>query len=167
MNNTVDNSYKMTKKTQSPGILLPKLFLILTIIFLMWIVIVASGSMILGLDSSWAGLSLGLWAILVSVLIGIFIVLDIVFLINPKLGMASTDEFIRPSESNLPEYRDGKRVYEFTFPNKAKGGLFSKTYLQVDDSFLLRVRNQMFDAGELWPDKNESDSDDEDNIENE
>ncbi|MFO8077542.1 MAG: hypothetical protein R6U21_02720 [Thermoplasmatota archaeon] len=133
----------------------------------MWIVIVASGSMILGLGSSWAGLSLGLWALLVSALVGIFIVLDIVFLINPNLGMVSSDEFGRPTEMKVPEYRDGKRIYEFTFPNQAKGGLFSKIYLQVDDTFLIRIRNQMFSADELWSDQSESESSSKENDDTE
>ena len=157
MNERLDNSYRMEKRTNSPSVLLPKLFLILTIIFILWIFVVASGSMILGFDSSWAGFSLAFWAIMFSVLIAIFIILDIVFLIKPELGLQTTDNLVQTTEMKIPEYRDGKRVYDFTFPPQVKGGLFSKTYLNIGENFLLRVRDQMFTADELWSDKKESD----------
>jgi len=58
------------------------------------------------------------------------------------------------------EYLDGKKVYEYTFPKNKKGGIFSKTYVQIDNNTLLRIRNQMIPSESLWPeesnDKNEN-----------
>ncbi len=158
MNENAKVKYQTINQTRPIGILLPKLFLVLTIIFLLWIIIVASGVFILEMDPFWAGLSLGMWAIVVSILVAIFIVLDSLFLIKPSLGLNETMEFVESDRFNQPEFVNGKRVYEFTFPQHAKGGVFSKTYLQIHNDFLLRVRNQMFTESELWKKKKDDDS---------
>jgi hypothetical protein len=79
-------------------------------------------------------------------------------LIKPDLGMVESNEFIQPTQTQLPDYRDGKPVFQFTYPIDAKGGIFSKTYLQIDDGFVLRIRSQMFTAEELWPSKDNEDN---------
>ena len=72
--------------------------------------------------------------------------------ISPALFVKGEIQEFVSSETNA-EYLDGKKVYEYTFPKNNRGGVYSKTYVKIDDSFLLRVRNQMISAEILWPDK--------------
>lgn len=159
MNETSLSSYNNIKKTQPLGILLPKLFLILTIVFLMWIFIVATGALILDLSPTWTGLSLGMWAILISILVAAFIIIDVLFLLKPELAGMKESSTVQLNQQHLLEYREGKRVYEFTYPPDGKGGIFSKTYLEIDD-IILRVRNQMFTAEELWDNREKENHED-------
>lgn len=145
---------KTLSSSQNPTVnilfLLPKLFLIISIILLMWIVIVLSGVSVLELDPDWAGLSLSSWLLVISVLFGAFIVIDIFMYVSPSLfTKENIKEFIDAEDSD--EYLDGKKVYEYTYPKHTKGGIFSKTYIKIDDNTLLRVRNQMIQAKDLWP----------------
>lgn len=136
------------ERIQHPNILLPKIFLILTIIFFMWIVIVISGPLVLGWSASWAGLSLSLWIFLISILIGLFIIIDIILYMRP-LPLETQSIF---QDASMPETIQDQHIYEFTYPNKAKGGLFSKTYIRIDKDNILRIRNQMMPAEKLWDD---------------
>ena len=149
---TMNESYSSQKQTLNPLLILPKLFLIISIVLLMWIVIVLSGVSVLELDPDWAGLSLGSWLLVISILFGAFIIIDILMYLSPKLfTKQNIQEFTTPDSSN--EYLDGKKVYEYTFPNNEKGGIFSKTYVKIDDNSLLRIRNQMIPAESLWPEE--------------
>lgn len=132
--------------------ILPKVFLIISVLLLMWIVILISGVSYLEFDPDWAGISISNWLILVSVLFGAFIIIDIVMYVSPSLFVKGEIQEFVSSESQA-EFLDGMKVYEYTFPKDNHGGVYSKTYVKIDDSFLLRVRNQMIPAEILWPDK--------------
>ena len=146
-----------TDSTQSSSnifhslILLPKLFLIITVIFIMWIVILISGPLFGVLDPDWAGLSSSLWVLLISVLIGAFIVIDIILYATPMINKNET-MFSPVQTVEFPEIekRDGKTVYDYTYPGSTQGGVFSKTYVQVDDQTVIRIRNQMITKEQLW-----------------
>lgn len=56
------------------------------------------------------------------------------------------------------EMKDGKRVYDFTVPNDVKGGLFSKTYIALDEESVLRVRHQIVPSKTLWDKKEQKDN---------
>lgn len=160
----MNESASSQKKPINLLLILPKLFLIISIVLLMWIVIVLSGVSILELDPDWAGLSLSSWLIVISVLFGVFIIIDILMYVSPSLfTKQDIKEFTSTDES--VEYLDGRKVYEYTFPKNKKGGIFSKTYVQVDNNTLLRIRNQMIPSESLWPeesnDKNENEKEQE------
>lgn len=115
----------------------------------MWIVIVLSGVSILDFDPDWTGLSLSLWLLIISVLFGIFIIIDILMYSSPSLFVkGDIQEF---SANFSDEYLDDMKVFQYTFPKNRTGGIFSKTYVKIDDSTLLRIRNQMIPAESLWP----------------
>jgi hypothetical protein len=132
------------------GILLPKLFIVIVVVLLMWLVIVGSAPLLLEFDPLWTGLSLGTWFLIISTLVGIFIVLDIIFYLKADQTPQAFEEFKPIEEHTSPEYKDGKQVYEFTHPVGSKGGIYSKTYLQIDTGSILRIRQQMFTAEEVW-----------------
>lgn len=128
-------------------VMLPKLFLILTIIFLLWIIIVITAPMILDVSPTWTGISASFWIIMISILIGVFIVVDILLYAYPTKDIAQkVDSIIKPKI----EMMKGKRVYEYTFPEDTKGGMFSKTYVKLDDNSIIRIRYQMLTAENLW-----------------
>ena len=130
-------------------VLLPKLFLVLAIVFFMWIVVVISGPIILGWSSNWAGLSISLWIIIISVLIGMFIILDIILYLRPvPVGNEAFFQDVATTDVSTGLY-----VHNYTYPSEAKGGLFSKTYVKIDDTNVIRIRNQMVSADKLWEKK--------------
>jgi hypothetical protein len=146
------NSSSSPQKSLNILIILPKLFLIISVLLLLWIVILISGVSYLELDPDWAGISISIWLLVISVLFGAFIVIDILMYMSPTIFMKGEMQEFIPIEPSS-EYLDGMKVYEYTYPRRIKGGLFSKTYVKVDDSTLIRVRNQMIPAEVLWSNK--------------
>jgi len=114
---TMNESSSSEKKPINLLLILPKLFLIISIVLLMWIVIVLSGISILELDPTWAGLSLSTWLIVISVLFGVFIIIDILMYISPSLFTKQDIQEFTSTDQSV-EYLDGKKVYEYTFPKK-------------------------------------------------
>jgi hypothetical protein len=49
-----------------------------------------------------------------------------------------------------PDYIHGKRLYIYTNPSDSKGGIYSKTYIKIDENNVLRIRNLMIPPDELW-----------------
>ena len=146
-----EESSKPQSKLINSLILLPKLFLILTVIFIMWIVILLSGPLFGVLEPDWAGISSSIWMIIISGLIGIFIVIDIVLYATPMITK-NQSMFSQTPTVEFPEIekRNGKTVYEYTYPSGKLGGVFSKTYITIDDETIIRVRNQMISKEQLW-----------------
>ncbi|MBS3748494.1 MAG: hypothetical protein KGY67_02205 [Candidatus Thermoplasmatota archaeon] len=157
---TMDESYQSQKQTLNPLLILPKLFLIISIVLLMWIVIVLSGVSVLELDPDWAGLSLSSWLLVISILFGAFIIIDILMYVSPQLFTKQNIQKFTTADSST-EYLDGKKVYEYTFPKNRKGGIFSKTYVQIDSNSLVRIRNQMIPAEKLWPEEKQENNENE------
>ena len=147
------NSSSSSNKSLNILILLPKLFLIISVLLLMWIVILISGVSYLELDPDWAGISISTWLLVISVLFAVFIVIDIIMYMSPTIFIKGEIQEFVSTEPSSDEYLDGMKVYEYTYPKQKKGGLFSKTYIKVDNSTLIRVRNQMIPADLLWPNK--------------
>ena len=133
-------------------LMLPKLFLIITVIFIMLIIIILGVPFFGEFEPDWAGLSPSLWLTMISILIGMFIVIDIILYATPRFFTIQT---INESEELLVEFpeveqRDGKQVYDYTYPVGAKGGIFSKTYIKIGEDALVRIRNQMITKEEIW-----------------
>lgn len=144
------NSSSSQKQPINIFLILPKLFLIITIVLLMWIVIVMSGVSFLELDADWAGLSLSSWLLVISVLFAAFIIIDILMYVSPNLFIKGDLEKFTSAEP-VSEYMDGMKVFEYTYPKQKKAGVFSKTYIKINESVLLRIRNEIIPAERLWP----------------
>jgi hypothetical protein len=52
-----------------------------------------------------------------------------------------------------PEFIDGKYVHVFTYPKGIEGGIFSKTYIEIDTENVLRLRILIASPNELWSNK--------------
>lgn len=130
---------EIEEKLRSRYSKLSKIILILGILLVLWAVIIFIGARVLDFGYDWALLSLENWILLISIIMIIFIFLIITFFahyynIKKKLSSVKTPKV---------EYVAGKKVHVFTFPQGAEGGIFSKTYIEIDDENILRVRTLM------------------------
>lgn len=123
-----------------------KIFLIISILFLIWIVFIILGSFILEFEPNWAILDLNNWILIWCFLIVIFIIFEIALYIHYISSIGKRIEFVETE----PEFIFGKRLYIYTFPIGYKGGIFSKTYIQIDKNSVLRLRNLIIPPGDLW-----------------
>ena len=129
--------------------LLSKLFILIIIILIILLSIVFLGIYLFGYAYNWALLSLDMWIIVISILCVIFILLELFFYYNFSSNVAKRIELERPK----PEIIDGKKVFVFTYPKEAEGGVFSKTYIEIDKKNILRIRSLIVPPDELWGNK--------------
>jgi uncharacterized membrane protein len=128
-----------------------KLLFLIGIILIIWILIVFSGVLFWGYAYNWAGLSFESWVLAISAIIAFFIILEIIFYYR----FSNFNKQIKEKSQPKPEFINGKHVHVFTHPKGVEGGVFSKTYFEIDSHNVLRLRNLMIPPGELWS-KNET-----------
>jgi len=129
--------------------LLSKVFIFLTLIFVLWFLVLLMGIYIWNYDYNWLYLSFKNWILLMSILICVFVLLDIGFYYHFK----NVDKKRIKEETPKPEFIQGKRVHVYTYPDDSKGGIFSKTYIPIDENNVLRLRLMMIKPDELWEKK--------------
>ena len=59
------------------------------------------------------------------------------------------------NSSTIKEFINEKKVHIYTYPKGITGGIFSKTYIDIDGHNILRLRTLMIPPGELWGKKEE------------
>jgi len=123
-----------------------KIFLVISILCILWIIIVIIGIYSLEMNHNWAVLTLNNWVLFVSILIGIFIILNLFFYYHYFFSIGKIIEF----EESEEEFLHGKHIFIYTYPSDSKGGIFSKTYIQIDETSVLRLRNLMIPPDDLW-----------------
>ena len=123
-----------------------KLFFLITIVFAIVIITVFLGINSLGYGYNWAGISLGGWLIAISAIYGILFFLELIFYFHFSAAQKKRIEFEKPKL----EYINGKRVYVYTFPEEKEGGIFSKTYIELDKNSVLRIRSCIIPPEDLW-----------------
>ena len=126
--------------------LLTKFLLLLTFILIICVVVVIIGTIVLSYGYNWLGLSLSNWLLVISIVFVFFIVIDLLVFYHYRSVRDKRIELERPK----PEYIDGKRVHVYTSPKGIEGGIFSKTYIAIDDHNILRLRTLIVDPEELW-----------------
>jgi hypothetical protein len=122
-----------------------RVFIFLSIMLILWVIIVASGLIIMEMDPEWAFLTLENWTLLSIIIILLFSIIEIIYYIYTLKYSDKIVEF----EEVEPETLHGKKIYIYTTPKDSKGGVFSKTYIQIDKKNVLRIRNQMIPPEEL------------------
>ncbi len=125
-----------------------KFFFLITILYSLWIAIVIMGVYYLELGNRWAFLSMEQWILTAIALISIAIGLELVLLLHYILSKRRTHEPVELKKQK--EYLQGKQVHSFTIPFDAKGGIFSKTYILIDEERVLNIRYQMIPPNDLW-----------------
>lgn len=137
---------KVEDKLKARYSTLSKVFLVIAILFILWIVIVVLGIYLLGLGYNWALLTLDNWIYVLCALIGFFVVLEIIFYLQYNVARKKRLEAEKPE----PEFCKGKRLYVYTYPKGAEGGIYSKTYIKIDENSVLRLRALMVPPQDLW-----------------
>lgn len=125
---------------------LSKIFPIITVLFIIWIIFVALGVFLFELEYNWALLSLENWVYACCILIGFFVILELVLYFH----YTATKGKKLKKEKPRPEFIHGKRLYVYTYPAGAEGGIYSKTYVNIDENHVLRLRALMVPPDELW-----------------
>jgi hypothetical protein len=126
--------------------MISKLLILLTFVFVLWFLILLMGIYIWNYESDWAVIGFKNWILIMSVLISLFILLNI----GLYLHLKSIDKKRIKEEKPKPEFIKGKRVLIYTYPDDSKGGIFSKTYISIDENNVLRLRLLMIKPDELW-----------------
>jgi len=123
-----------------------KYFLIITFLLVFLIIISAVGIVFLGLGTNWFLFNFEGWIFGVSIVFGLFVTLEILFFLHFFLIRRK----IMKSGKPKPEYIDGKKIIDITFPRETDGGVYSKTYIEIDSNNILRLKNLMIPPDELW-----------------
>ncbi len=121
-----------------------KIFFLITLIYVIWIAIVILGTYMLGMGPKWAAFTIEQWVLSAIVLISVLLVLQIIFILHYLISKR------RKEHPEQHQYLQGKQVHNYTVPPGAKGGIFSKTYVLIDDERVLRLRYQMIPPQDLW-----------------
>ena len=97
----------------------------------------------------WTIIPLDYWMYIWCWIVGIFIILEIIF----YLSYWTREKKIINVKKSKTEYINGKQIHNYTYPPGLKGGIFSKTYIEIDDDNVLRLRSLMIPPGDLWTKK--------------
>lgn len=127
-----------------------KFFFVFTILYSLWIAILIMGVYFLELGNKWAILTMEQWILSAIALISIAIGLEVVLLVQYTLSRKKQREQLEPKKQKQREYVQGKQVHSYTIPLDAKGGIYSKTYVLIDDDRVLNIRYQMIPPNDLW-----------------
>lgn len=141
-----EESHWDEEKFQHRYIRVAKILFLLTGLYLLWILIVIIGVYFLRFGNTWAVLTTEQWILSAILLVSIVIGLEVILLLYYTLSKRRS---LRPEEEK-ETYIQGKRVHNYTLPLDAKGGIFSKTYILIDEESVLNIRYQMIPPNDLW-----------------
>lgn len=127
-----------------------KLIFLIIMIYVLWIALLIISVYFFKFADNWAVLTVEQWIISAIVLISIAIVLDIILII---LFILSEKKHQRLNKQKQPTNLEGKEVHNYTIPTNSKGGIFSKTYIIIDENHILNLRYQMIPPYDLWGQK--------------
>ncbi len=127
-----------------------KFFFLFAVLYCLWIVILIMGVYFLELGNKWAVLTMEQWILSAIALISIAIGLEVVLLLQYMLSRRKRLEPLKPKKQKQKEYIQGKQVHSYTIPLDSKGGIFSKTYVLIDEDRVLNLRYQMIPPNDLW-----------------
>lgn len=126
-----------------------KLIFLIGIIMIVWFIVVILGIFFLGYDFNWAVISFENWVTIISIILVIFLLFEILFYFR----FSNLEKQIKITSLTKPEFIDGKHVHVFTYPKGIEGGIFSKTYIEIDSENVLRLRILIASPNELWSKK--------------
>jgi len=125
---------------------LTKIIFLIGMIVVLWAAIVFIGILFWGYAYDWALVNLDAWLLIDSIIIAILIITELALYFRYSNYKEKAVEIEKPK----PEFIGGKKVTVFTYPKGMDGGVFSKTYVELDDHNILRLRALMVHPGELW-----------------
>jgi hypothetical protein len=134
------------EKIRIKYLFLMKIFLLITLLFTLLVLIIFIGVYSWRFDQNWALLQFEIWVYFVTFLIVFFIILNIILFSHYRSVKKSRINI----EKSRIDYINGKRVYEYSYPEGIEGGVFSKTYIPIDHDKILRIRTLMIPPEEIW-----------------
>lgn len=78
----------------------------------------------------------------------LFILIALMLHASYLRGRRRIEESMRPK----PVFYRGKRLYTFTYPPGARGGVYAKTLMDVDDRTAILLRYRIVGPEEIWED---------------
>ena len=123
-----------------------RLFQLITILLISLVIIAAVGIVFLGLGTNWFLFNFEGWIFGVSLVIGVFVLLEILFFLHFFFISIKRIKLGKPK----PEYIDGKKIIDITFPEGTDGGVYSKTFIEIDNNNVLRLKNLMIPPDEIF-----------------
>ena len=127
-------------------LLLTKIVFVLGMIVVLWAGLVFSGILFWGYSYDWAGFNLDTWLLIDSIILSILIITELALYFR----YSNIEEKKIEIEKPKPEFINGRKVHAFTYPKGVDGGVFSKTYVELDEHNVLRLRALMVHPNELW-----------------
>lgn len=125
---------------------LSKIIFLLAILYSLWIAFVIISVYFLGFGNKWAIITMDQWILSAVILLGFFIILEVLFILHHQIIRMRRIEREKPK----PLYYKGKKVHTYTLPMGSKGGIFSKTYVKMDEKNIVSLRFQMIPPNDLW-----------------
>ncbi len=138
------------------------LLLLIAILFTLWTLAAVLSVFSFQMDARWALLSPTEWVIIDTALVAFFLLIDLAIYsryraktrpLHPKAPKVKKPRKTKIDKAPAPPTIKGHEVYTVTLPMGAKGGIFSKTFIPIDDNRVLQLRYQMIPPTTLWPSK--------------
>lgn len=123
--------------------------LLFVLLYCIWVLFVIISIYYFGMGYRWSLLSMDEWIYSGCAVIGFFFVVELVIYLHYR----SRTKTYKKEEKTPAFSFQGKPTHIFTYPLNTKGGMFSKTYIPLDNNTLLLVRAQILSPQELWKKK--------------
>jgi len=124
---------------------LSKFIILIVIIYTIWIAFIISSVYFLGLGNKWAYLTMDQWIISSIAIFSFFVVLEVLLFLHYLMVKRKRIEGEKPKPAEFK----GRKLHIFTLPINSQGGIYSKTYVQLDENNILNLRYQMIPQSEL------------------
>ena len=121
-----------------------KFFFLIVILYIIWIIIVISSIYFFNMGYRWSYFTIDQWIIGGCVLIGVFLIFELFFIFTLLKHPEPR------GEKKQAHMYNGKQLHVFTYPVHVKGGIFSRTYIPLDENAIIRIRTQMIQPEQLW-----------------
>lgn len=138
---TVEN---IEEKTRIKYLNFFKKLLVISFILVLLIALLTIGVKAFG--PNWAILSIDIWMYTLVVLLLFFTIIELT--LYYRYRSVKNQMNIKKIPEN--EFINGKKIIVYTFPKKAVGGVFAKSYISIDKKHVLLLKNRMIPPGELW-----------------
>ncbi len=136
---------KVSKRYRTASILL----LLVGLIYSAWIAFVIISVYFLGFGNKWALITMDDWILSAIALLAVFIFLEIIII----LAFYNQKKKIEETKKPKPKYLKGKKLHVYTLPANSQGGIFSKTFVMIDNDNVLNLRYQMIPPEDLLKNK--------------
>jgi len=125
--------------------ILSLILFIVSIILIIFFLVVTIGVISPDVGHDWALLSFNDWLLSLSGIFAAILILELIFYLHFRSIHNNRIELEKPK----PEFINGKKVYVLTLPKNQEGGVYAKTYIEIDNHTLLRLRTMMIPPSDM------------------